>query len=58
MRLTYRFYSNTEALLTTKRIELINKKKFAKAELDDNSETFMFIWLLSTQESTQIGRLR
>ena len=39
--LTWRSYSAVEALLTTKRIEFIGKKKFAKAALDEESETFV-----------------
>ena len=39
--LTWRTYSTAEALPTTKRVELINKKEFAKAALDENSETFV-----------------
>ena len=40
-KLTWRSYNTAEALPTTKRVELINKKKFAKAALDENSETFV-----------------
>ena len=39
--LTWRTYTTAEALPTTKRVELINKKEFAKAALDENSETFV-----------------
>ena len=39
--LTWRSYTTAEALPTTKWVELINKKKFAKAALDENSETFV-----------------
>ena len=39
--LTWRSYTTAEALLYTKQIELINKKEFAKAALDENSETFI-----------------
>ena len=39
--LTWRSYTTAEALLTTKRVELIDKKEFAKAALDKNSETFV-----------------
>ena len=34
-------YSTTEALSTTQRVELINKKEFAIAALDENVETFI-----------------
>ena len=39
--LTWRSYTTVKALSTTKRVELINKKEFAKAALDENSETFV-----------------
>ena len=39
--LIWRFYTITEALSTTKRVELINKNEFAKAALDEISETFV-----------------
>ena len=39
--LTWRSYSTAEALPTTKQVELINKKEFAKAALDKESETFV-----------------
>ena len=41
MELTWRSYITAEALSTAKRVELINKKEFAKAALDENSETFV-----------------
>ena len=37
--LTWRTYSTAEALPTTRRVELIDKYKFARAALDKNSET-------------------
>ena len=40
-KLTWRSYTTAEALPTIKRVELINKKEFAKAALDENSETFV-----------------
>ena len=39
--LTWRFYTTAEALPTTKQIELIDKKEFAKPALDEESETFV-----------------
>ena len=39
--LTWRSYTTVKALPTTKRVELINKKEFAKAALDENFETFV-----------------
>ena len=39
--LTWRFYTAAEALPTTKRVELIDRKKFAKAALDEESKTFV-----------------
>ena len=40
-RLTWRSYTAAEAIPTARRVELIDKHKFAKAALDDNSETFV-----------------
>ena len=39
--LTWRTYNTAEALPTTKRVELTDKKEFAKAALDKNFETFV-----------------
>ena len=39
--LIWRSYTTAEVLPTTKGIELINKKEFAKAALDEKSETFV-----------------
>ena len=39
--LIWRSYNAAEALPTTKRAELIDKKEFAKAVLDEKSETFV-----------------
>ncbi len=39
--LTWRSYTATKALPTTSRVELIDKKEFAKVALDENSETFV-----------------
>ena len=39
--LTWRSYTATEALSTTRGVELIDEKKFAKAALDGNCETFV-----------------
>ena len=38
---TWRSYSTAKALPTTRRVELIDKRHFAKAALDKNSETFV-----------------
>ena len=40
-KLTWRFYTATEALPITKQVELINKKEFAKALLGEESKTFV-----------------
>ena len=37
----WRSYSTAKALPTTKRVDLIDKHKFTKAALDENSETFV-----------------
>ena len=39
--LTWRSYTTAKVLPTIKQVELINKKEFAKAVLDENSETFV-----------------
>ena len=39
--LIYKIYTTAKALPTTKRVELINKKEFAKTALDEKSETFV-----------------
>ncbi len=39
--LTWRTYSITEALPTTSRVDLINRREFAKAALDESSETLV-----------------
>ena len=39
--LIWRSYTTAKALQTTKRVELIDKKEFAKVALDENSETFV-----------------
>ena len=39
--LTWRSYTTAEALPITKQVELINKEEFAKAALDEESETFV-----------------
>ena len=40
-KLIWRFYTIAEVLLTTKQVKFINNKEFAKAVLDENSETFV-----------------
>ena len=37
----WKSYTAADALPTTRRVKLIDKKKFAKAALDENFETFM-----------------
>lgn len=39
--LIWRLYTAAEALPTTSRIKLIDKKEFAKTALDENPETFV-----------------
>ena len=39
--LTWRSYTTEEALPTSRRVELIDKKKFAKEAMDENSKTFV-----------------
>ncbi len=40
-KLIWRSYIFAEALLTTSWVELIDKKKFAKAAINENSKTFV-----------------
>ncbi len=40
-KLTWRSYAATEALPTTSRVKLIDKRKFAKVAIDENFETFV-----------------
>lgn len=40
-KLSWRSYITAKALLTTSRVEFIDKKEFAKAALDENFETFI-----------------
>ena len=40
-KLIWRSYTAAEVLATTKRVELIDKKEFAKAALDEESKTFV-----------------
>ncbi len=40
-KFTWRSYTTVKALPTTKQVELIDKKEFAKATLDENSKTFV-----------------
>lgn len=37
----WRFYTVAKALPTNRQVKLLNKKEFAKAMLDKNSETFV-----------------
>lgn len=39
--LIWRSYITTKALLTTKKVKLINKREFAATDIDKNSETFV-----------------
>ncbi len=40
-KLIWRSYKTAKVLLTTKRVELIDKKEFATMAIDENSETFI-----------------
>ncbi len=51
-KLTWRTYTAAEGLPTTSRVELIDKREFARAALDENSETFVVH--VSTLEATMI----
>ncbi len=50
--LTWRIHTAAEALLTTSQVELIDKRKFAKVVVDENSETFViYVSTLDVAES-------
>ncbi len=51
-KLTWRSYTTVDALPTISRVELIDKREFAKAALDENSETFVVH--VATLEATTI----
>ncbi len=51
-KLTWRLYTVAKALSTTSWVELIDKRKFAKTALDENSKTF--IVYVSALEATII----
>ena len=53
--LAWRSYTTAEALPTTRRVNLIDKKKFAKAALDENSETFVV--QVATLEAPESARM-
>ncbi len=40
-KVTWRSYTTAKALPTTSRVELMDKREFAKAALDETSETFV-----------------
>ena len=40
-KLVWSSYTTAEALPTTRKVNLIDQKKFAKAALDENPETFL-----------------
>ena len=52
-KITWRSNTTVEALPTTKRVELIDKKEFAKAAFDKNSETFV-IYVVSLNLALRI----
>ena len=54
--LTWRSYTAAKALPTLKRVELINKKEFAKAVLDEESETFV-VYVAALEASPRLARM-
>ena len=44
-KLTWRSYTAKEALPTTRKVELIDKKEFAKAALNENIKAFVGMWI-------------
>ena len=56
-KLTWKSYTTAEVLLTTKRIQLIDKKEFAKVVLDKNSKIFvMYIIFLDLALRVHLNR--
>lgn len=54
-KLTWRSYTIEKTLSTTSRIELVNKHKFTKVVLDENSETFIvYVAALEVLELVEI----
>lgn len=53
--LTWKTYTIVEAMLTSSRVELIDKHDFVKATRDENSETFViYIAALEASESARM----
>ena len=48
------FYTTAKALLTTKQVEIINKKKCTKVALDENIEVFVIYIISFSFNLTQI----
>lgn len=49
-KLTWRSYTTTEAFSTNQKVELINKKEFAKTALDETVEAFVVYMASFTSE--------
>ena len=56
--LIWRFYLAAEALSTTKRMKIIDKKEFAKAALDENVEAFVVYMISFNRNSILIHLAR
>ena len=55
--LTWRTYTTEKALPTTRQVEIINQKEFAKAALDENIEAFvMYVSSLGSRISIYLAR--
>ena len=54
--LIWRSYTSAKALSITKRIELIDKKEFAKAALDKESKTFV-VYVAALKASLKSARI-
>ena len=56
--LTWRTYTATDALPISKKIQIINQKKFAKVALDPNQEAFVvYVATLSSEMAIHLSRL-
>ena len=55
-KLNWRSYTATETLSTSKQIELIDKKEFAKAALDEESKTFV-VYVAALEASLESAQM-
>ena len=56
--LTWKFYTITKALLTTKQVQIVDLKEFVKAALDLDSKTFVVHVAIRRQEKMVINPVK